>query len=239
VCIGLSRDEVFPPLGLYQCYQLNDYDSVVIFFRKLLVLCAIKFDEEIFRSVIEKLIQEISKIKFDNPENKRVNNESIESIITNFKQHIDKRFLEILEKPNYNIVGDHLSVSINDLKSVKPDTDQETSYETSYSVSFEVDFPQFKNKNLYLDVWQNDTFQDLTNKIYFIISEFVDPFTYLEQWLIVDPQTNRHIIIREIADCIPATAIFRPNTTWKVIKPDTPYSAADSTQRIAAALDKY
>lgn len=238
VCIGLSRDEIFPPLGLYQCYQLNDYHSVVVFFRKLLRPFEIKFDEEIFKSVIEKLIQEISKIRFDNQEKKRTNNEAIEEIISNFKQHIDKRFLEVLEKPNYNIVGDNLSVLINDLKSAKHDADQETNYETSYSVSFEVDFPLFKNKNLYLDIWQNDTFQDIANKIYFIISEFVDPFTYLEQWLIVDPQTSKHVIIREIADRIPATAIFRPNTTWKVIKLDTPYSAVDSTQRIAASLDK-
>jgi len=33
VSIGIKKDEILPPLGLYQCYQLNDYRSVVDFFQ--------------------------------------------------------------------------------------------------------------------------------------------------------------------------------------------------------------
>ena len=71
VCIGLKRDSILPPLGLYQCYQLNDYRSVVDFFSKLLALFEIKFDEEMSKGVIEKFVSDISKINFEKEENNK------------------------------------------------------------------------------------------------------------------------------------------------------------------------
>ena len=232
VCIGVNRDSILPPLGLYQCYQLNDYRSVVEFFSKLLTLFEIKFDEEMSKVVIEKLVTEISMITFEEEKKKNEDNETIGKLIENFKNHIDKRFLEVLEKPTYAIAGDNLRVHIEDLK---PLHELE---ETTYSVQFDIDFPEFRNKNLFIDIRPSDTFQRLTDNLYHMIRPHVKPYTYLEEWVIVEQQSNRFVIIREIANCIPATSIFEPNSKWVIVKLTKPYNATDSSERIRRATKK-
>lgn len=226
VCIGINPDNIFPPLGLYQCYQLNDYRSIADFFSKLLDLFGIKFDEEMSKVVIEKLVVEISKIKFEEHKKPVEETGTVENLIENFKSHIDKRFLEILEKPSYAISGDNLRIHFEDIKS------HTQSERATYAVQFDIDFPTFKNNNLFIEIRQSDTFQTLTNALFFMISDHVGPFMYLEEWVIVEQETNRHVIIREVADCIPASSIFEPNTKWKIIKLAKPYVATESGNRI-------
>ncbi|MBI3520027.1 MAG: toll/interleukin-1 receptor domain-containing protein [Bacteroidetes bacterium] len=227
VCIGVKRDSILPPLGLYQCYQLNDYRSVVEFFSKLLTLFGIKFDEEMSRVVIEKLVADISQISFEKEEKKDENKDSIEKLIESFKSHIDKRFLEVLEKPTYQIVGDNLNLKIDE-----GGKNKKSEIEPSYSVTFDVDFEDFKNDSLYIDIRPSDTFQTVTNTLFFMLSNYVKPFRYLEEWVIIEKDTNMHVIIREVGEMIPATSIFKPDTKWKIIKLENPYSALDSSERI-------
>lgn len=227
VCIGVNRDEILPPLGLYQCYQLNDYRSVVEFFSKLLTLFAIKFDEEMAKVIIEKLVAEISKIAFEKKKKIGGENETFEKLIESFKNHIDKRFLEISDKSNYSIDSAKFNSKKKGAKKQLA-----TDRITNYSVQFDIDLPRFKNKNLFIDIRSNDTFQTLTNTLYFMISEHVDAFTYLEEWIIVEQKTNMHVIIREVAECVPASSIFKPNTRWKIIKLKKPYNAMDSSERV-------
>jgi len=212
VCIGVKKDAILPPLGLYQCYQLNDYRSVVEFFSKLLTLFEIQFDEEMSKVVIEKFVSDISKISFNTEFSEEEGKERIMEIIENIKNHIDKRFLEIKQ--------------INDIQQAN------NPVETGYSVTFETDFPQLKNKNLYMEIRQEDMFQDITNRLYFMLKEIVPVFTYLEKWIIIEEKTGTRIVIREIADKIPAELIFRPNTKWKIVKLDKPYNGSDSHDRM-------
>jgi len=228
ICIGVKRDEILPPLGLYQCYQLNDYRSVVEFFSKLLNLFGVKFDEEMSKIVIEKFVSDISTITFNAENSKKEGKETIEKIIENLKNHMDKRFLEIIEKPAYKIIGDNLNLKISESKIQQI----ENPIEGSFSVSFDIDFPKFNNNNLYIDIRQDDTVMDITNTLYFMLKEHIQPFTYLEEWIIIEYGTDKHVVIREIADKIPAKAIFRPNTKWKIIKLDKPYNACDSHERL-------
>ena len=65
-----------------------------------------------------------------------------------------------------------------------------------------------------------------------MIYDRVGVFTYLEEWVIVEQKTNKHVIIREIEDCVPASSIFLPNTKWKIKKLTMPYNAIDSSKRI-------
>ena len=218
VCIGVKRDDILPPLGLYQSYQLNDYRSVVEFFSKLLTLFGVKFDEEMSKVIIEKLVSDITQITFNIENPKEDGKETIEKSIENLKNHIDKRFLEIIEKQK-----------VDNFKCVKKFV---SSVEVVYSVSFDVDFPNFKNKNLYVDIRFDDTFQDITNTLYFMLQKHVGVFTYLEEWVIVEHETEKHVIVREIANEIPAKEIFRQNTKWKILKLDKPYNALDSHERI-------
>jgi hypothetical protein len=222
VCIGVSRDSILPPLGLYQCYQLNDYRSVVEFFAKLLTLFQIRFDEEMSKIIIENLVSEISQIGFNVEENENI--ETVKTLIENFKNHIDKRFIETLENPKYII-----NENYNNIKELQMNLSNDNN--ATYSVLFDIDFPEFQNKNLFIDIHPDDTFQDLTNTIYFMISNLVKPYKYLEEWVIVEQETDRHVIIREIGFCIHATSIFRPNTKWKIVKLSEPFNVTDSSTR--------
>ncbi len=221
ICIGIKRDSILPPLGLYQCYQLNDYRSVVEFFSKLLTLFEIKFDEEMSRIVIEKLIADISQISFEKEPLNEIydNKQSVEKLIENFKSHIDKRFLEVIEKPRFKN---------SNQKTILRNTESET----SYSVLFDIDFNDFKNEGLYIDIRSNDSFQDVTNTLYFMISNYVRPFRYLIDWIIIEKETEKHVIIREVSENIPATYIFKPETKWRIVKLKKPYNALESFERI-------
>ncbi|WP_047447819.1 toll/interleukin-1 receptor domain-containing protein [Alistipes sp. ZOR0009] len=226
VCIGINRDTIIPPLGLYQCYQLNDYRSVVDFFSKLLTLFNIRFDEEMARVVIEKLVSEISKVKFEEQDKKTDKSlMNIELVLENFKNHVDKRFIEVLEKQNYHINN---STIINGNNFNKKNNNTNT--ETSYSILISIIFPEFKN-DLFIEIRESDTFQSVANAIYNMISDYVGIWKYLEEWVIIDKKTNLHVIIREIGDLIPAKFVFRPNSEWRVEKLKKPYSILDSKDR--------
>jgi len=229
VCIGVKRDSILPPLGLYQCYQLNDYRSVVDFFSKLLTLFEIKFDEEMSKVVIEKFVSEISQIVFEKEENNEENKETIEKLVENFKSHIDKRFWEILERPASQMENSDLSQSHNVIS--------ERNNEISYSVLFDIDFDDFRNEGLYVDIRTNDTFENVTNTLFYMLRPHVNPYSYMEEWVIIEPETNKHLIIREIQGRIPATSIFKSGTNWKIIKLTNPYNALDSSNRIKTEMN--
>jgi len=180
------------------------------------------------KAIIEELVLGISQITFNVENSEKEENKTIEKIIENIKSHIDKRFLEVIEKPTYQIVGDNVNLSVKENKIQQINN----SMEISYSVSFDIDFPKLKNKNLYIDIRQDDTFQDITDTLYFMLKKNISPYTYLEEWIIIEYETSRHIVIREIADKIPAKVIFRPNTKWKIVKLDKPYNALDSHKRL-------
>jgi len=229
VCIGVKRDSILPPLGLYQCYQLNDYRSIVEFFTKLLSLFEIRFDEEMSKVVLEKLVSEISKISFDKLDKDEEPTKNIELILENLKSHIDKRFIEVLEKSVMPTYGTDKKIRLSDFVRSKSKLE---SHETKYSITFSVDFPKLKNKELFVEIWQSDSFQTLTNNLYFMLRDYIGAYKYLEEWVIVDPITKKHVIIREIADKIQASSIFLPNSKWKIIRLKKPYTALDSKPRL-------
>lgn len=223
VCIGVKRDSILAPLGLFQCYQLNDYRSVVEFFSKLLDLFQIKFDEEMSKVVIEKLISDISKITFELHDESIEQIQSIEKILENFKGHIDKRFIELIDKQNHFLGGD------NSYNNIKYKSSKEQDYaEKSYSVLFSVNFPKFKN-DLYIDIRIDDSFQDVADSLYFNLREHVGVYKYLEEWIIVEKSSKkRRVVIREIGSKIPANSVFTPNSKWEILKLEKPYSADKS-----------
>lgn len=219
ICIGLNREDVLPPLGLYQCYQLSDYRSVIEFFSKLLALFKIKFDEEMSAVVTQKFVSEVSKIKFDNKIKEETYTFNIETIIDNFKSHIDMRFIEVLQNQRRGEeVKNYINISNDERNS------------TSYPITFSVCFPEFNN-SIHIEIRDNDSFQSIANAIYNNISDYVHIWTYLDEWVIVERGTNVHVVIREVGDWIPAKCIFKPNSKWDIIKLKTPYKISDSQER--------
>lgn len=233
VCIGVSRDRILPPLGLYQCYQLNDYRSVTEFFSKLLNLFSIKFDEEMSRTILESMVAQISKITFESETISDEPKQGLDLMIQDLKSHLDKRFIQLLDKPTYSIQGDKLNLKVTENQVENP---PEASHANAkYSVTFKVDFPGFKN-TLFVDIRDGDTVDTVTTSLYFMLSDFVDAFTYLEKWVIKSEKGGKHVVIREISDLIPAKSIFKPGSVWIIEKLKKPYNAQDSKRRVTGNL---
>jgi hypothetical protein len=87
-------------------------------------------------------------------------------------------------------------------------------------------------RDFLIEIKEKDTFQTITDNLFFNIKDLVKPFTYLEQWIIVDSKNNNHIIVREIASKIPAHYLLKNNTTYKIKLITKPYIATDSKDRM-------
>jgi len=79
----------------------------------------------------------------------------------------------------------------------------------------------------FIEIASNTTVQDVLDNIYFMLNGEVGARKYLEQWVLRDLGTREHLVIREIQDRIPASAIFMPGSKWEVVKLPTPYTATD------------
>lgn len=75
ICFKIKKYDILPPLGLYQCYQLDELASTEDFFTKLLSLFSIKFDREMCKPIIQKMVDDISKVTFKVESNKDKNSQ--------------------------------------------------------------------------------------------------------------------------------------------------------------------
>jgi hypothetical protein len=220
ICIGLNRDTIYPPLGLYQCYQLSDYKSLKEFVAKLLLKFDITFDEDMCKPILEKALAKINDFKFEEIEE----NPKIKELIEDLKNHIDKRFFEIREKPNIQIADSNLkgsNIAIGAMQELK----------SSYSINIDINLKNYKSKK-FLEIRSEDTFTDISNNIYFIIQDYVEPYEYLETWVLREKKSEKLFIIREVADLIPASILFRPDFEIEIISLDEPYNPEISKNKI-------
>lgn len=229
ICVGVNRDKVYPPLGLYQCYQLTDYRSFKEFIQKLLAKYSITFDEEAYKPIIEKSLSEILKIEFttetEEPDPKLI------EIIEDLKSHIDKRFVDIWERPNLN-----LTLNDSDKARVVVDMKEAKSTLNSYTIPIEINLKKFKTKK-FLEIRDENTFGDITTNLYFIMGDFVEPYRYLQSWILREKKSNMHIVIREVGDLIPAKNIFKPEFEFEVIELDKPYDPKVSRDRVIEGFE--
>lgn len=221
VCIGIGRDQLYPPLSQYQTFQLSDYRSFKEFIEKILNKYGVKFDEDFARAQIEKTISELSKIKFEDIYNDPKTNE----LIKDLKNHIDKRFIDIWERPNVHITDTNLKDSILNIKH-----DNRKTF-SSYIISINIELNDFKTKQI-LEIRELYTFTDILTSIFFAINEYVRPFSYLISWALREKKSGKLIVIKEVGDFIPAKVIFKPDIELEVISLSQPYNAAESTERI-------
>ncbi len=218
VCVGTKRDNILPPLGMYQCYQLTDYKSIKEFFGKLLAKFDITLYEEMAKKILENAITELSKINFENTESENKTS-NIDERISELKTHIDKRFLELLEKNSSN----HTNYNEEDI------LENESKLDVIYTITLNIKFPEFKGKQ-YLEIRSHDTVQDVLNNMYFLLRDYISPFTYMEKWILKHPKTEQRLVIREIAKMIPAKFVFHSDIEWEAIKLKEEYKASDSKE---------
>lgn len=131
---------------MYQSYQLTDYRSLKEFIGKLLTKFEITFDEEMSKSILEKAISELAKIEFDKEDVKKENVVGINDMLVNLKSHIDKRFIELIDRQiNKTIVKKN------------EDCKKENKVEDIiYTITIKINFPEYKGERL-LEIGIYDT----------------------------------------------------------------------------------
>lgn len=221
VCIGIGRDQIYPPLSQYQTFQLSDYRSFKEFIEKILNKYGVTFDEDFAKAQIEKTISELSKIKFEDIYNDPKTNE----LIKDLKNHIDKRFVDIWERPNVHITDTNLTDSVLNIVH-----DNKKSF-SSYTISLDIRLKDFEAKQIF-EIRESDTFTDTLTSIFFTINEYVKPYSYLINWVLREKKTKKLIIIKEIGNFIPAKVIFKPDIDLELISLSNPYTATESIERI-------
>jgi hypothetical protein len=216
ICLGIKREELKSPLNTFQAFQLSDKKSIDDFLTKLFHQLGFEYDSELSAKTIEEAIPKISSTKFD--KNSKTAEKDIYELIENLRFDINQKLSERLIPATK--------------KSKKSQSNTE-----AYSVSFGVfaEHPkttEIINRDFIIEIGEDDTFQSITNSIYFNIQDLVSPFTYLEKWVIMDNKTRNFFVVREIADRIPARNLFVQKRTYTIQILDKPYVATDSKARI-------
>lgn len=208
ICVGFSAGDIKSPLREKQAYQLTDKNAFISFLGKVLTLFDFHFDKTNFKKAIDKAGVKISSYKFSKSSEKEI---GIENAIDNIKSHFDEKIKLISNSNNPN-------------KIVKLPSEK-------FSVKFITQFPQVKREFI-IEINDEDSFQGVTDKIYFNLNDIIKPYTYLETWVIVDNRTKNYLVIREIARRIPAKYIFLKNTSYTIKKLQKPYQSIDSKKRL-------
>lgn len=69
-----------------------------------------------------------------------------------------------------------------------------------------------------IEVNSNDTVQGILNKIYFAIATQVEPYKYMQSWVLRESSTKLYMIMYEVTNFVPARYIFTKNRHWQIVK---------------------
>lgn len=69
---------------------------------------------------------------------------------------------------------------------------------------------------------------DILDSVYFILNGKVEPYKYLETWIIKEKGEKRYVVVSDVQNLILARDIFRPNTKWEVVFLKKPYVSDNS-----------
>ena len=215
LCVGISSINDVPfPLAMYQSYQLSGYPSLRNFVAKLLSLYGINFDEEMAKPVLEKVILEFTRNLTNTEGTSEQSNEiSLIDLSNDIKQHLDRRFMQLIERQL--------------VSSQQGGNESREAILASYSVPLHLEFPGYESTQ-YLEIDSSTTVFDVLNNIYFMIADKVKPFTYLNSWILEEAKSKVKLVVYEVSQMIPANFIFTPASEWKAVSLSKPYSPTDS-----------
>lgn len=202
VCIGLhSLNDIPPPLNRYQSYQLSDYESLKTFVGKLFGLHKLEFFEEVAAPVIQKAIANFSVVEARQTQPPQL---QLDDVVELLKIHIDKRLLGTVGTPK------------SSEKQFVP-----------YALTFHCNTPD-EDLEVVVNIDSDTTITDVLDNTYFGIANHVKPFTYLTTWVLRNRTDRRRLIIREIADFIPAHLVLEPGSEWQIVLLEQPYHPSHS-----------
>lgn len=215
VCVGIDRLSDVPfPLAMYQTYQLSDYDSLKRFAEKLLAKYEIHFDEEMARPVLLDALKSLGRESASSqtpiePEP----DPSLAKAVSDLKEHIDKRLIGLLS-------------------SSAPVGDSSTELQF-YTFPIELNQKGVRKVSQFIEIGSDTSVQDVLDNVYYMLEGKVEPYMYLQKWVLRELESGVTVIIREIQSRIPAKLVFTPGSKWEVVWLKRPYAATDSIEWLA------
>lgn len=196
----ININEVSIPLQQKQIFSFSKIDEANIFLKKVLDSYDIMYDEEVFKDYVSEKIDQMRDCY-----------KEIEEIVKEapydlLSEKIDNYFELILNSMAFNAVG----------------------FQKEYEVLLE-----FRNSNgnkviEYIKIKPSLRICDVLDSVFFILNGKVQPYKYLETWIIKEKETGRYVVISDVQNLILAKDIFRPNTKWEVEFLDRPYTPGNS-----------
>jgi hypothetical protein len=192
------------PLSFWQAHRIDKKESLREFCEKLFEIYEVKLDDLLFGTYSDAYLKaSLSPKEIVAPEGdeRSLNARSDLAALT---EHFDKRFFEM--------------ASLLKLRSPY----------ISYNI---VVTSNFDRKVFEVEVMEEMSLQDLFNEIYLLVSEHVEPYTYMEKWILVNETTRIKMVVREVADSIPARFLFVPGSRWIATKLKSPYHPSESNSK--------
>lgn len=205
ICIGMNKDEIPTPLNNYQLYQLSDYNSAKSLVKHLFAKFSISFIEDMFQDRIKALVlnTERNLIIQQNDNSQKLD---VNEVLETLKNHVDKRFFEIANMGYKHIKNKPIY---------------------SYSINIE-NLLDKTSKLQYIEIQASDSVQDVLDRIYFLADNAIDAYTYMQTWILQNKHSGAKMVMYEITNSVSAMQVFKPNSTWQMIRLTKPYTAKKS-----------
>lgn len=192
----INVEEVSSPLQQKQIFGFSNVEEANILIKKILGSFNIIFDEEVFRDLIIRKLNEMR------------------SCFETINKELNRK-----ENP-YEVLSHKLDCYFNMImKFGSNDETQRIEYEVP--IEYEDRFGKYIKE--YIKIENTTTVSDVLDKVFFILAGKVMAYTYLEKWIIKNKNIDRYVVISDFQDMIPATCIFKPYSEWVVKYLDAPY----------------
>lgn len=190
VKFSIDISDVSIPLQHKQIYNLTGIEDLHIFLSKLLYLFGIIYDKDVFKETVQTYLKKMRDCW--NPNNIMVGIDDNKQILEKIEQKMEYYFSNMGKE-------------------------QKTEKAEKYEVILEYKIGKDEKKE-YITIYPNATVQDVLDEIYYMIADIVEPYKYLESWVLLETKTQRAVIVsKDIYDWIPAQSIFKINSLWKIV----------------------
>lgn len=157
-----------------------------------------------FISSLQSATRSLSENILENTEN------NVNKLLNDIKVHIDRKILALTES---------LSNPNDDIK-------------MSYTIPIYIGIGKNKDTVGYIEIRGEDSVQKVLNKIYYLFDGDVKAYTYMSSWILKERHCGAYMIMHEITNLIPASAVFRPDLEWEAVEWESNYDPGKSKFKI-------
>jgi TIR domain len=88
---------------------------------------------------------------------------------------------------------------------------------------------EFDGRSFELEISVMQTIKDVLDDIFSShLKDYVEIYSYLDDWILIHKKTKTRLVVREVAHCIIASAIFKAGAVWVIEKLVEPYKPSDT-----------